>query len=191
MRRTSGRLAKRIARRAPIAVCGLDVEDTGGMAQEAYLTPKANGINCYQNVHGAAWLGSVKLPGDLLVMLKRIWGSKDAEWIALREFELYSVLQFLARTNSRRFDSTDQVRLVVADYVQAAYIAEMRDLLPHRVLPLPMRDEVKAMLDDTSSGKGGRRATVNAKQMSPEERREYERQRKADQRAKKAAAKSV
>jgi hypothetical protein len=45
---------------------------------------------------------------DLLTMLKRVWGKQEAEWYALREFELYSVMQFLARTNSRRFDSTDQ-----------------------------------------------------------------------------------
>ena len=35
--------------------------------------------------------------------------------MALIEYELYSCLQFLARGNSRRFDSTDQVRYVVAD----------------------------------------------------------------------------
>jgi hypothetical protein len=164
------------------------VLDKDGISQGAYLTPKANGINCYQNVHGAAWLGSVKLPGDLLTMLKRVWGKREAEWYALREFELYSAMQFLARTNSRRFDSTDQVRHVVADYVQAQYIAEMWGLPADRVQPLPMRDEVKAMLDDAPASSGGRRANVNIKGMTLEEKREWERRRKAERRARKQAA---
>ena len=156
-----------------------------GLTHEAYLTPRANGINCYGHVHGAAWLGTIKLPSNLLTILRCVWGQKT-EWITLREFELYSVLQFLARGNSRRFDSPDQVRYVVADYVQAAYIAEMWNLPVDRVKPLPMRDEIKKDLDDHSTGKGGRRATVKLKEMTPDEKREYERQRKAKQRKKAA-----
>ena len=53
------------------------------VATGAYLTPKANGINCYQNVHGAAWLGSVKLPGDLLTMLKRVWGRRRGRMVCI------------------------------------------------------------------------------------------------------------
>jgi hypothetical protein len=92
-------------------------------------------------------------------------------------------MQFLARTNSRRFDSTDQVRHVVADYV----IAEMWGLPADRVQPLPMRDEVKAMLDDAPASSGGRKASVNIKEMTPEEKREWERRRKAERRAGKQA----
>ena len=76
---------------------------------------KANGINAYRGVHGAAWLGTIKLPSTLLEIIGRLWGRQDAERMALIEYELYSCLQFLARGNSRRFDSTDQVRYVVAD----------------------------------------------------------------------------
>ena len=57
-----------------------------------------------------------------------------------------------------------------------------------RVQPLPMRDEVKAMLDDASASSGGRRASVNIKGMTPEEKREWERRRKAERRARKQAA---
>jgi hypothetical protein len=96
-------------------------------------------------------------------------------------------MQFLARTNSRRFDSADQVRHVVADWTQAEYIAQMWNLPSDRVQPLPMRDEVKAMLDDHGCGNGGRKQTINKRSMSPEQRREYERKSRAERRAKKAA----
>ena len=166
------------------AVLPMHVTDKDGIAREAYLTPKANGINCYQNIHGAAWLGTIKLPSSLLSILRRVW-KRETQWIALREFELYSVLQMLARGNSRRFDSTDQVRYVVADSVQAAYIADMWELPPDRVNRLPMRDEVMADLDDAAPKKGGKPSSINRKSMSPEDRREYERKMKADRRRKK------
>jgi hypothetical protein len=51
----------------------------------------------------------------LLEIIGRLWGRQDAERMALIEYELCSCLQFLARGNSRCFDSTDQVRYVVAD----------------------------------------------------------------------------
>jgi hypothetical protein len=79
------------------------------------------------------------------------------------------------------------VRHVVADCVQAQYIAEMWNLPADRVQSLPMRDEVKAMLDDASTSSGGRRANVNIKGMTPEEKREWERRRKAERRARKQA----
>ena len=77
---------------------------------------------------------------------------------------------------------------MVADYVQAQYIAEMWGLPADRVQPLPMRDEVKAMLDDAPASSGGRKATVNIKGMTPEEKREWERRRKAQRRASRKAA---
>ena len=49
-----------------------------GERHDAYLTPKANGINCYQNLHGAAWLGSLKLSQTLLDILSRVWGNEEA-----------------------------------------------------------------------------------------------------------------
>jgi hypothetical protein len=88
----------------------------------------------------------------------------------------------LARANSRRFDSTDQVRYVVADRVQAAYIADMWELPPERVNHLPMRDAVMADLDDVGTKKGGKPASIDRKGMSPDERREYERKMKAERR---------
>ena len=91
-------------------------------------------------------------------------------------------MQLLARGNSRRFDSTDQVRYVVADYVQAAYIAEMWELARRSRVPLPMRDEIKERLDDGSPSRGGRPNKVSKKDMTPDERREYERQMKAKKR---------
>jgi len=56
------------------------------------------------------------------------------------------------------------------------------------VQPLPMRDEVKAMLDDVPTSSGGRRANINIKEMTPEEKREWERRRKAQRRARKQTA---
>ena len=103
--------------------------------------------------------------------------------MALVEYELYSCLQFLARTNSRRFDSADQVRYAVADKVQAEYIARMWNLDPARVLPLPMRQSLKDDLDDVASKGVGRK-----KIKSDDERREYLRQKQAKRRAAKATA---
>ena len=77
--------------------------------------------------------------------------------MALVEYELYSCLQFLARINSRCFDSADQVRYVVADKVQAEYIARMWNLDPARVLPLPMRQSLKDQLDDVANKGRGRK----------------------------------
>jgi hypothetical protein len=117
------------------------------------------------------------LPGSLLEFLQRIWGRAHAQAITLREFELYACLQFLARANSRRFDSADQVRYVVADREQAEYIQRKWNLPDHRVLPLPMANAVKADLDDVASKGRGRKAAK-----TDDERREYQRQKKADQR---------
>ena len=103
--------------------------------------------------------------------------------MALIEYELYSCLQFLARGNSRRFDSTDQVRYVVADYVQAEYIARMWNLDPAKVMPLPMRQDLKDQLDDMANKGRGRKPTK-----TDEERRDYLRQKSAKRRATKAAA---
>jgi hypothetical protein len=154
------------------------VTDMAGDQRTAYLTPRANGINCYQHLHGAAWLGTIKLPDNLLEFLKRIWGKQHALNTTLREYELYACLQFLARANSRRFDSSDPVRYIVADREQADYIKDKWDLPEARVLPLPMRAEVKAQLDDIASKGRGRKPTK-----SEDERREYRRQQKAAQRA--------
>jgi hypothetical protein len=159
------------------AVLPATVADNAGKLHDAYLTPRANGINCYQHLHGAAWLGSIKLPGSLLEFLQRIWGRSHAHAITLREFELYACLQFLARANSRRFDSSDQVRYVVADREQAEYIQRKWDLPDHRVLPLPMANAVKADLDDEASKGRGRKAAK-----TDDERRQYQRQKKANQR---------
>jgi hypothetical protein len=63
--------------------------------------------------------GVDQVPGALLEFLQRIWGRTHAQAITLREYELYACLQFLARANSRRFDSTDPVRYVVMDREQA------------------------------------------------------------------------
>jgi hypothetical protein len=153
------------------------VSDNTGTRRESYLTPRANGINCYQHLHGAAWLGSIKLPDSLLEFLQRIWGRAHAKVITMREYELYACLQFLARANSRRFDSSDQVRYVVADREQAEYIQRKWDLPGDRVLQLPMADAVKADLDDLASKGRGRKATK-----SDDDRREYQRQKKASQR---------
>ena len=49
---------------------------------------KANGINAYRGVHGAAWLGQIKLPSTLLEIIGRLWGRQDAERMALIEYEL-------------------------------------------------------------------------------------------------------
>lgn len=159
-----------------------DVVGADGRCHSAYLTPKANGINCYQNIHAAAWLGTIKLPSSLLEIIKRLWPG-DARRFALVEYELYACMQFLARANSRRFDSADQVRYVVADKVQADYVARMWNLPPHRVLPLPMQTALKADLDDVASkGTGRKRSLTDA------ECRERQRQRMANQRAAKAVA---
>ena len=160
-----------------------DVMGADGHCHPAYLTPKANGINCYQNVHAAAWLGTIKLPSTLLEIIGRLWGRADTRRMALVEYELYSCLQFLARINSRRFDSADQVRPVVADKVQAEYIARMWDLDPARVLPLPMRQSLKDDLDDVASKGTGRKKTK-----TDDERRENLRQKQAKRRAVKAEA---
>jgi hypothetical protein len=154
-----------------------DVMGADGHCRPAYLTPKANGINCYQNVHGAAWLGTIKLPSTLLEIIGRLWGRADARRMALVEYELYACLQFLARNNARRFDSADQVRDVVADKVQAEYIARMWNLDPTRVLPLPMRQSLKDDLDDAGSKGVGRK-----KVKTEEERREYLRQKQGKRR---------
>ena len=146
------------------------------------FTPKANGINCYQNVHGAAWLGTIKLPSSLLEIIGRLW-PRDARRLALVEYELYACLQFLARANSRRFDSADHVRYVVADKVQADYIARMWKLAPERVLPLPMQAALKADLDDMANKGTGRKKTV-----TDDERRERLRQKSAKRRAAQAQA---
>ena len=79
--------------------------------------------------------------------------------MALIEYELYSCLQFLARGNSRCFDSTDQVRYVVADFVQAEYIARMWNLDPAKVMPLTMRQDLKDQLDDMANKGRGRKPT--------------------------------
>jgi hypothetical protein len=92
-------------------------------------------------------------------------------------------LQFLARNNSRRFDSADQVRDVVVDKVQAEYIAKMWNLDPERVLPLPMQPALKADLDDVASKGTGRRKT-----RTDDERRERLRQKQAKRRAAKTQA---
>ena len=160
-----------------------DVEGVDGNCHPAYLTPKANGINAYRGVHGAAWLGTIKLPSTLLEIIGRLWGRQDAERMALIEYELYSCLQFLARGNSRCFDSTDQVRYVVADFVQAEYIARMWNLDPAKVMPLTMRQDLKDQLDDMANKGRGRKPTK-----TDEERREYLRQKSARRRATKAAA---
>jgi hypothetical protein len=159
-------------------VIGVDGENHPG-----YLTPKANGINAYQNLHGAAWLGSIKLSADLFDILGRVWGASETRQRAIVEYEFYAAMQFLARANSRRFDSVDQVRYVVADYVQAAYLAATWNLPPERVLPLPMRAELKANLDDVK-GKG----TGRKKVVSDDQRLENHRARSAKNRADKAAA---
>jgi hypothetical protein len=162
----------------PATVIGVDGENHPG-----YLTPKANGINAYQNLHGAAWLGSIKLSADLFDILGRVWGASETRQRAIVEYEFYAAMQFLARANSRRFDSVDQVRYVVADYVQAAYLAATWNLPPERVLPLPMRAELKANLDDVK-GKG----TGRKKVVSDDQRLENHRARSAKNRADKAAA---
>ena len=162
-------------------VCRTMSMGADGHCHPAYLTPKANGINCYQNVHGAAWLGTIKLPSTLLEIIGRLWGRRMRERMALIEYELYSCLQFLTRINSRRFDSADQVRYVVADKVQAEYIARMWDLDPAKVLPLPMQPALKAELDDVANKGRGRKATK-----TDEEMREAHRQHEAKRRAAKA-----
>src|SRR6185437_10037688 len=92
-------------------------------------------------------------------------GRADARRMALVEYELYSCLQFLTRINSRRFDSADQVRYVVADKVQAEYVARMCDLDLDKVLPLPMQPALKAALDDVANKGRGRKATKSDAEM--------------------------
>ena len=161
----------------------VEVIGDGGQMHPAYLTPKSNGINCYQNLHGAAWLGTLKLSQTLLDILSRVWGREEARQRALQEYQLYACLQFLSRANSRRFDSHAPVRYLVADYVQAEYITERWGLRPDRVLPLPMDDSIKADLDDVRSKGTGRKKTI-----SDDEKRENARQRQAKSRASKSAA---
>ena len=96
---------------------------------------------------------------------------------------MYACLQFLTRINSRRFDSADQVRYVVADKVQADYISRVCGLRPESVLPLPMTQAIKANLDDLSSKGTGRKRT-----RTDEDMRETQRQKQAKRRAAKAAA---
>lgn len=153
-----------------------EVVGADGQTYKAYLTPKANGINAFQNVHGAAWLASIKLKSSLLSLLRLLWPG-DAGRMALVNYELYSALQFLARGNSRRFDSLDQVRYIVADREQADYVARLWQLPAERVQALPMRPELKEVLDDTAP-KRGRRATL-----SDDERRERRRRLDAKRRA--------
>ena len=160
-----------------------DVIGVDGERHDAYLTPKANGINCYQNLHGAAWLGSLKLSQTLLDILSRVWGSEEARQMALCEYELYACLQFLARANSRRFDSYAEVRYIVADKVQAEYIARMWNLPKDRVLPLPMDEAIRADLDDVRSKGTGRRSIL-----TDEQKAERDRERKVKARAAKAEA---
>jgi hypothetical protein len=119
---------------------------------------------------------------QLVGVLATNLGHAHAKAITLREYELYACLQFLARANSRRFDSADQVRYVVADREQAEYIQRKWDLPDHLVLPLPMADAVKADLDDVASKGRGRQAAK-----TDDDRREYQRQKKADQRVAKPA----
>ena len=174
MHRSSGRVGKSQKETGDFACLPSDVEGVDGNGHPAYLTPKANGINCYQNLHGAAWLGSLKLSQTLLDILSRVWGSEEARQMALCEYELYACLQFLARANSRRFDSYAEVRYIVADKVQAEFIARMWNLDPAKVMPLPMRQDLKDQLDDVANKGRGRKPTK-----TDEEKREYLRQKSA------------
>ena len=85
---------------------------------------------------------------------------------------------------SRRFDSADQVRYVVADKVQAEYVTRMCDLCPDkRYCRCRCQPALKAALDDVANKGRGRKATK-----TDEEMREAHRQHEAKRRAAKAAA---
>jgi len=65
--------------------------------------------------------------------------------IALVNSELYAVMQFLLRTNARRFDSEDRVEWIVADNVQAEFVRDFYQLPDHCVARLPgITDEFAA-----------------------------------------------
>jgi hypothetical protein len=96
----------------------------------------------------------------MLQILGRVWTHEEARELVIREYEFYSCLQFLARANSRRFDSYAEVRYTVADWVQAQYIADRWNLPKARVLPLPMSEAIKTDLDDVKSRGTGRKKTM-------------------------------
>ena len=108
MSRSSGRWARAHKETGDYAMLPTHVTDKDGLYNPAYLTPKANGINCLSETSTVLrGLALSELPSSLLQHpAAACLEARDAEWIALREFELYSVLQMLARGNSRRFDRT-------------------------------------------------------------------------------------
>ncbi len=165
--------------------------DEQGHQRDAYLTPRANGINCYSGVHGAAWLGTIKLPSAILRFLERILGRQRANLLALQEYELYACLQFLSRINTRRFVSADQCKYVVADKTQAEYVKIKCGLGEDRVLPLPMDAALKAQLDDVAGKGRGRKASQSEKEKWEAQcrKREADRQRAVHKRAEAANAK--
>jgi hypothetical protein len=165
----------------PATVKALD-----GSERDAYLTPRANGINAYAHLTGAAWLGTIKLPSCIQSFMQAILGYQTANAMILRENELYAAMQFLTRINTRRFDSSEPCEYVVMDKTQAEYIARICDLRPDRVLPLPMRDELRSQLNDVQSKGRGRKAAA-----TDDELRQRATDRKRRRRADKAAADDV
>jgi len=156
----------------PETVVGRD-----GHEHPAYLSPLSNGVNVYANLTRCAWLGAIKLPNDLMKMIGLIYGERVRE-MAMRNHEFYSCLQFVSRINLRDFNSDQVCEIVVADRWQAEYLAEKFDV------PWSEVQKIRPVADvgDRPPGRGGRRAAA----LTPEEKRERERIRKARWRSKNA-----
>ena len=161
----------------------VEVIGDGGEMHPAYLTPKSNGINCYQNLHGAAWSGTLKLSQTLLDILSRVWGREEARQRALQEYELYACLQFLSRPIPGASIATPLSAIWWRTMCRRNTSPRGGDCDRIACYHCRWTNSIKADLDDVRSKGTGRKKTI-----SDDEKRENARQRQAKSRASKSAA---
>lgn len=152
----------------------------GGMKASKYVSPRQAGTNSYRNIDHAAIIYAAK-PNPSLISLLDVLGIERSVWE--RSVEHETILQFVTRTSVRTEGSMSPVHLWVFDRAQALYLKDYFDSLPYVSATIEQVADAPLI---PATGKPGRKKVVR----SPEEKAEYDRERRARDAARKRRARA-
>ena len=144
-----------------------------------YITPKAHGRNDLQHYNNCLWLAAMKISHFEARLVQKLFDISVEEQVLWREYN--PMYQFIMRINIRDYTSAINNNIYVVDEEQARYLQKR---LGCEIEHIPN------VVPDVVGGNNGRPTTVDKKGMTKEERREYERNQKKEQRLKRKMAKN-
>lgn len=154
--------------------------ETGGMIPGKYVSPRQAGTNNYRHIDHAAIIYSAKASPSLVSLLN-VLGIDKSAWEQSVEHE--TILQFVTRTSVRTEGSMSPAHLWVFDRAQALYLKHYFDSLPYVSGTIELVTDAPVI---PATGKLGRKKVVR----SPEEKAEYDREKRARDAARKRKARA-